>query len=805
MNDLFWRIVNISISASWLIIAVLVFRLALKKAPKALHVAMWALVALRLICPVTIESELSLVPQHEISQQVVESWSAESSTPAVPFDPVQQEVQENPMQMPDVQVNLSPAPEITYSNENNAVIIPETESKQPERARNALDVLPVVWIAGFALMLLYGISGYIRLSRKLRTAVILEKNIYCTEYSGAPFVFGITKPKIYIPFHMSLRDMEYVIAHEKTHIQRKDHLWKPFGYLLLCLYWFNPLMWVAYSLLCKDIELACDEYVVKGYDHEQRADYSQALLACSANRIKMLAYPVAFGETGTGERIKNVLRYKKPTTWITVIAILAIVVCGVCFLTAQPAEALKTDDPMSEHASADVGPDKAEVSDQLAVQYFPNGVAYTIKALDVRSSSIYLEIMAYLENGEQLQMYHIPHFWLEEKTDAGWDPLPVKDPEAQWSQTMIHLTGYTNQNSGAKGCDYAWPAEWIDLYGLLSEGNYRIGIRVVEEAEPYYVEFSLNGPNNEQIPEELKYCQLQVKKILESNYYQVMIKQKSELLSIAPNSGNEHLLGNPSIMYQTIIKSGEDYLEYQLVEQNGNYTPRDGSMEKDGITYRADNVVEWDPTSGIAGWSVWSEPRQDLFTWWADCFALNAQNIDDIRVEENTITFCTAEGPEAERTETEYAFILDNSGNLEKMCRTTRMNNYGGVEAEHISVFDVSILSVNDPQVSTWIDEQDVNFYRNFSWSADVSKYGLSGTVQKENTSVQSITTAPEAIAAAEKYSDQDHTKIVVYRDAAADMWKVEFQRNYGARGYLYIYLDNAGNYYGSAAGERRS
>ena len=805
MNDLFWRIVNIGISASWLIIAVIVFRFVLKKAPKALHVAMWALVALRLICPVTIESELSLVPQHEISQQVVEGWSVESSAPAVSFDSVQQGVQESPTQMPDVQVNLSPAPEFTYTNENTAVFIPETESKQPENDWNALSILPVVWIAGFALMLLYGISGYIRLSRKLRTAVILEKNIYCTEYSGAPFVFGITKPKIYIPFHMSLRDMGYVIAHEKVHIRRKDHLWKPFGYLLLCLYWFNPFMWVAYSLLCKDIELACDEYVVKGYDHEQRADYSQALLACSANRIKMLACPVAFGETGTRERIKNVLRYKKPTIWVTVIAVLAIVVCGVCFLTAQPTEALKTDDLMSEHASADVGPNKAEESDQLPVQYFPNGVAYTIRSVDVSSSYISLEVFAYLENGEQLQMYHMPHFWLEEKTQTGWEPLPVKDPEAQWSQTMIHLTGYTNPNTKAKGCDYMWPAEWSDLYGLLPVGNYRIGIRVAEDVEPYYVEFALGDSNNEQISEELEYCRQAVQKILESNYYQVMIEQKSELLSIAPNSGNEHLLGNPSVMHQTIIKSDKDYLEYQLVEQNGNYTPRDGSMEKDGITYRADNVVEWDPTSGIAGWSVWSEPRQDLFTWWADCFALNAQRIDDIRVDENTIIFCSAEGPESERTETEYAFTFNSTGVLERMCRTTRMNNYNGAAAEHISVFDVTILSVNDPQVNTWIDEQDVNFYRDFSWDADVSKYGLSGTVQEESAATQRITTAPEAIAAAEKYSDQDHTKIVVYCDAATNMWKVEFQRNYGARGYLYIYLDDAGNYYGSVEGERRT
>lgn len=812
MNDLFWQIVNIGISTSWLILAVVVFRFVLKKAPKALHVAIWALVALRLICPVTIESELSLVPQHEISQQAIESWTVESDVPAVPFDPVYQEEQDNPAQIPDIPVSVAPAPDISYTNENASVILLETESKPPVRTWNVLDALPLVWLAGFAFMLLYGTSGYLRLSRKLRTAVILEKNIYCTEHSDAPFVFGIIKPKIYVPFHMRLRDMGYVIAHEKVHIHRKDHWWKPLGYLLLCLYWFNPFVWLAYRLLCKDIELACDERVVKGYDTEQRADYSQALLACSAHKAKFLACPVAFGETGTPERIKNVLRYKKPAVWITVVAVVAIAMCGVCFLTAQPAEAIQPDSTLSNHVFGDAAQDEnlnkpngdVAMNDEPVIQYFPNGVAYSIKALDVKSSYISLEIMAYLENGEQLKMYHIPHFWLEEKTEAGWDPLPVKNPEAQWSQTMIHLTGCTSAD-GVTGCDYMWPAEWSDLYGLLPVGSYRIGIRVTEDAEPYYVEFALGDSNNEQISKELEYCRQAVQKILDSNYYQVMIEQRSELLSIAPNSGNEHLLGNPTVMYDTIIKSGENYLNYALDDQNDFDIPRDGSMKKDGVTYRLDNVVEWDVTSGIGGWSVWTEPRRDLFTWWADCFALNTKQIDDIRVEGNTITFCAAEGPESERTETEYAFVFDGSGNLERMCRTTHMNNYSGFEAEHISVFDVTILSVNDPQVSTWIDEQDVNFYRDFSWSADISKYGLSGTVQEENTSAQSITTAPEAIAAAEKYSDNDHTKIVVYRDATTNMWKVEFQRNYGARGYLYIYLDRAGNYYASAEGERRS
>ena len=812
MNDLFWRIVNISISASWLILAVVILRLVLKKAPKVLHVTMWALVALRLICPVTIESELSLVPQQKISQQAIESWAVEIDTPTASFD-VPSEYQEQQVQMQDTPVFKPSDSALPHTNDHTPVIPPAADTKAPAKHWNVLDSLPLAWAVGILLMALYGVFGYLRLGQKLRTAVIREKNIYCTEHPIAPFVFGIFNPKIYIPFNMRMQDVGYVVAHERVHIQRKDHWWKPLAYLLLSVYWFNPLMWLAFILLCRDIELACDEQVVKQLDAEQRADYSQALLSCSTHRSRVLTCPVAFGETGVGDRIKKVLSYKKPAVWISVVAVLAIVVCGICFMTAQPAEATEHGNTLSNQVSGDPAknehlskPNSETVdNDEPVIQYFPNGVAYSIKSLDVKSSYISLEIMAYLKNGEQLQMYHIPYYWLEEKTDAGWDPLPVKNPEVQGSQTMIHLTGYTNPNTEAKGCDYVWSAEWNDLYGLLPVGNYRIGIRVTEDAEPYYVEFSLEESNNEQISEELEYCRQAVQKILDSNYYQVMIHQRSELLSIAPNSGNEHLLGNPTVMYDTIIKSGENYLYYAQNDHNDFDNPRDGSMKKDGVTYRLDNVVEWDVTSGIGGWSVWTEPRQDLFTWWADCFALNAEQIDDIHAEGSTITFCTAEGPESERTETEYVFTLDENGNLEKMCRTARMNNYNGAEAEHISVFEVTILSVNDPQVSTWIDEQDVNFYRDFSWNADVNKYDLSGTVQEENTSTQSITTAPEAIAAAEKYSDNNHTKIEVYRDATTNMWKVEFQRNYGARGYLYIYLDDPGNYYGSAEGERRT
>lgn len=190
-----------------------------------------------------------------------------------------------------------------------------------------------IWIVGIVGMLLYTVISYFKVKRKIGTAVLLRDNIFQSESVISPFVLGIIKPKIYLPFNMNEQDMSHVIAHEQAHIRRKDHWWKPFGFLLLALHWFNPLMWLGYVLLCRDIELACDEKVIKELNTEQKADYSQTLLACSVNRRMIAACPLAFGEVGVKNRVKSVLNYKKPAFWIILIAIVASAVVAVCFLT----------------------------------------------------------------------------------------------------------------------------------------------------------------------------------------------------------------------------------------------------------------------------------------------------------------------------------------------------------------------------------------------------------------------------------------------------------------------------------------
>ena len=308
MSELFLKIVSMSISAGWVVIAVLALRFCLKKASKWVNVLLWGIVAARMVFPFSIESVLSLIP------------SAETISPTIMME-----------QSPSVQTGVPAL---------NHVINPVISSSftpAPGASANPLQIwIPVltgIWLFGIAALFLYSAVSYWRLRRKVCEAVILRGNIYQSEKVCSPFVLGIIKPKIYLPYHMDSREMSHVIAHEQTHIRRKDHWWKPLGFLLLTIHWFNPLMWLSYILLCRDIELACDEKVIREMGNEQRADYTQALVACSVNRRSIAACPLAFGEVGVKERVKSVMNYKKPAFWIVLASVVICAVIAVCFLT----------------------------------------------------------------------------------------------------------------------------------------------------------------------------------------------------------------------------------------------------------------------------------------------------------------------------------------------------------------------------------------------------------------------------------------------------------------------------------------
>ena len=308
MNELFLKIINMSISASWLVLAVLILRFVLKKAPKWINVLLWGIVAIRLICPFSFESTLSLIPSAE----------------TIPLN---------------IGMDTTPTINSGISAINNAVnpIISQSNTPMAGASVNLLQITigiyEYIWIFGMIALALYTAISYWRLCRKVDTAVRYKDNIFQSENVSFPFVLGIIKPRIYLPFKMNGQYLEHVVAHEQAHICRKDHWWKPLGFLLLMIHWFNPLMWLAYVLLCRDIELACDEKVIKELGNEQRGDYTQALVACSVNRRMIAACPLAFGEVSVKERVKSVMNYKKPAFWVIIISVIVCVGVAVCFLT----------------------------------------------------------------------------------------------------------------------------------------------------------------------------------------------------------------------------------------------------------------------------------------------------------------------------------------------------------------------------------------------------------------------------------------------------------------------------------------
>ena len=359
MDDVFLKLVNLSISASWLILAVLVLRFVLKKAPKWVMPLLWGVVALRLVCLFSIESALSLIPSAEtIPSEIV----TETREPVL-YEQATLDIVTNPT-LP------------------SAAEVPVGVSRQ--QAQVDFNIYSVLWLAGMAALLVHALVSAGKLKRKLATAILLRDNIYESEFVDSPFVFGVVKPNIYLPMHMDEGTAAYVIAHEHAHLARRDHWWKVLGYLVLALHWFNPLVWVAYILFCRDIELACDEKVVRGLDGAARADYSQALLSCAAPKRAVAACPLAFGEGNIKTRVKSALHYKKPAFWVAAAAVLAVVIVAVCFLT----------NPRSERGSL-VWAQKLNAADVASIElYVPaEGEARQYKKLDTEEMAQAVELI----------------------------------------------------------------------------------------------------------------------------------------------------------------------------------------------------------------------------------------------------------------------------------------------------------------------------------------------------------------------------------------------------------------------------
>lgn len=312
MRDLFLSLLNSSILASWLVFAILVLRPLLSHSPRKLTCALWALVAIRLICPVTIESAFSMIPTAEPVKQEVFYQATDFVFEGI----------SNNEEAPNKE-NLTELQGLNFGLTTDSLVAKHTDP---------LTIAAIVWGIGMIGMLTYTILGSIMMERRLAASICISSNIYTCDYIDGPFIFGFFRPKMYLPSSLKAEEIPYVLAHEEAHLKRKDYWWKPLGFLILSIYWFNPVMWIAYKFFCRDIELACDEQVIRDLDHSEKAAYSRTLLRYSGPGVVAVG-PLAFGEKDVKHRIKNVLRYKKPTVWITCIGLLAIVIAAACFLT----------------------------------------------------------------------------------------------------------------------------------------------------------------------------------------------------------------------------------------------------------------------------------------------------------------------------------------------------------------------------------------------------------------------------------------------------------------------------------------
>lgn len=317
MGEIFSNLLNISVTAVYIILATVLVRTIFRNMPRKYLCLLWGITGLRLALPFSIESAISLIPSREtFTVDPYSGWAVRmnSGVPAV-----------------DSAVNGVIVTEESYFGmDGSAAAI-----------TSVWDKLACFWLAGTVIILLYGIISYIRVKRSVSTAVLLEGNIMQCETVKTPFILGIFKPKVYIPFNIDEATRNHVIAHENAHISRFDHITKPLSFLVLAVYWFNPFVWLAYILFCRDIEKACDEKVVDSMDGESRKAYATALLQCAAGRRRITASPLAFGEVSVKGRIKSVMNYKKPAFWVIVISVVLCIAAAVCFLTSPETQGEK--------------------------------------------------------------------------------------------------------------------------------------------------------------------------------------------------------------------------------------------------------------------------------------------------------------------------------------------------------------------------------------------------------------------------------------------------------------------------------
>lgn len=586
MEALFLKLLNMSITSSWLVLAVIAVRLVFKKTPKWILCLLWGLVAIRLICPFSIESRLSLIPDTEpVSRNAVYTSETVKQARGDILDAdgnvlVERHPQAARGEILDSEGNviLEKKDGVTFYHE-----VPQT--------RTWISYLSKIWIVGICGMLLYTIASYYLLKRKVATAIPVKRDIKQSEYVDSPFVLGIIRPVIYLPFDMAEGDMTYVIAHEKAHIRRRDHWWKPLGFLLLSVYWFNPLLWLAYILLCRDIEAACDEKVIRDMDKENRRAYSTALLNCSIHRRRIAACPLAFGEVGVKARVKGVMNYKKPAFWLILIGLLLVVIVSVCFLT-NPDNALPITMRVDfvSRTRADL---KFHYDDGLTEGEYQISDAYSLEVL------------------EQGNWYEIGNLSDEETSGQ---VIEVTSDDADFD---------------------AWSLlNWEENYGSLPDGTFRIRKDITifndsndPEIQPIYVEFTIGGTADKYVTYTLEDitpagAKLYEHETVDSAFQLVYDGSEGFWLEALQDGRWEHV--EPTQYIEPIFRKEKHYI-HQLIYPSG-YIQLDWSVlygELPDGTYRIAREVTNTDSTDLRVCTAYVEFTLDNVHTWFDWYSAN--------------------------------------------------------------------------------------------------------------------------------------------------------------------------------------
>lgn len=479
MDKLFINILNMSVSASYLILAVIAVRFLLRKAPKNMRCFLWFLVGIRLLFPFSAESVFSLIP----STQVVDESIYYTSQPVV----------NSGIPVVDASINQ-------YLQENYTL----NSANSMNKTQIAGYICAGIWIIGMALMLGYMIISWLCLSHRVKTAVPMDLaideehqiRIYQSDAIETPFLFGIIRPRIYIPYDLAQEELPYVILHEKAHMKRKDYLIKPVGFLFLMVYWFNPCIWIAYILLCKDIELICDEEVVRELGMDCKKAYSQALLSCAVNRRMITACPIAFGEVGVKERVKNILNYKKPALWIFIAAVLACIIVPICFMTQK-----KGAEGVGEIAEKDNDIVQTEevlekantLFGEITVQQLYDGTEITVEEIKERQMQLENLEKELLAEKEQLQKQsdetedlmetlkeleasiaqaEAEKALLSELLEGVDGNLSVKEYIEQWAQAFCNRDGKTIVSMADENAEQIFIDRALLTEGISGEADY---------------------------------------------------------------------------------------------------------------------------------------------------------------------------------------------------------------------------------------------------------------------------------------------------------------------------------------------